>query len=226
MTIRQLKCPGCSAVVNVPAAMANVRCSACGTVWNANQPVPSQQQAIDDNEPEDEDEEKGVDVNLVGTILIGGFVFLICIGILAAFVMRVQRKGAEERAAAAAAANDTIKPREPEPYRVVNLPEEHRRRIYDDVRKVARTTVETPLAIPTGTKVRKNVEDMLDKTYQRELSRFAALHDITIADVQEIIKEGDALNWDTRARSHATRDGKRVYAEEKSEGWKMKEDIR
>jgi hypothetical protein len=116
---------------------------------------------------------------------------------------------------------ETIKPATPEPYRIINLPEEQRRRIYNDYRKVARTTVEKPLVLPQGSKPRQSLEDMLQKTYDRELTHFAALHDITVADVQEVIKEGDAKVWDDSPRSNAVRDGKRVYSKEMSEGWEL-----
>jgi hypothetical protein len=115
---------------------------------------------------------------------------------------------------------DTIKPAIPEPYREIDLPEETRRRIYDDYRRMARTTVEVPLPLPQGTKVRASLEDTLGKAHDRELLHFAALHDISVDEVQEVIKEGDAKRWDTRPRSHAVRDGKRVYPKEMSEGWK------
>ena len=114
---------------------------------------------------------------------------------------------------------ETIKPATPEPYREIRLPEDTRRRIYNDYRQVARTTVETPLILPQGTKARASLEDMLQKTYDRELMRFAALHDISVDDVKEVIKEGDAKVWDDSPRSNAVRDGKRVYTKEMSEGW-------
>ena len=114
---------------------------------------------------------------------------------------------------------DTIKPLEPEPYRIIDKDEETRKRIYADYRKVARTTVEVPLVLPQGKKARASLEDTLQKTFDRELVAFAALHDITVEDVKEVIKEGDAKVWDDSPRSNAVRDGKRVYAKEKSEGW-------
>ncbi len=75
------------------------------------------------------------------------------------------------------------------------------------------------MILPQGTKARASLEDMLQKTYDRELMHFAALHDITVDDVKEVIKEGDAKVWDDSPRSNAVRDGKRVYTKEMSEGW-------
>ena len=116
---------------------------------------------------------------------------------------------------------ETIKPSEPQEYRVVNLPEETRRRIYDDYRTVARTSVEAPLALPQSGKLRRTMEGTLEGVFERELARFAALHDITVDDVKEVIKEGDAKGWDPSPRSNAVRGGKRVYPKEKSEGWRQ-----
>lgn len=101
-------------------------------------------------------------------------------------------------------------------YREVNLPIDTRKRIYDDYRKVARTTVEKPLLGKPGSAMRMPLENMLDATFERELLRFAALHDVSVDDIKEIIKEGDAKVWDDSPRSNATRGGKRVYPKEES----------
>ena len=103
-------------------------------------------------------------------------------------------------------------------YRVVQLPETTRRNIYDDLRAAARTSTEKPLLIPQGTGVRRSVEGMLDKTFEREISRYAAMHDVTVDDIQQIIAEGDAKDWDPTPRSNAVRDGERVDGKERSEG--------
>jgi ribosomal protein S27E len=220
MSIRQVNCPGCGAAANVPAALTNIKCPSCATVWNVNNPgaaqlSPDARRA--QPKPVSEDErQSSANLAIVGG-LIGAGMFLLAIIGLGIVVLNRDSKPA----AASAAVEETIKPREPEEYRVVDLPEPTRKRIYDDYRKVARTTVEKPLAVPQGTKIRQDLEVMLQKTFDRELMRFAALHDITVDDVKEVIKEGDAKAWDGSPRSHAVRDGKRVYAEEKSEGWKL-----
>lgn len=223
MSLRSVQCPGCQAVANVPAAMTSVRCPSCGTVWNVNNPAQAtlsaaaKQASAQAAPPKVDDDESSVsNTVIIAGVLAGAFIFMVAI--MGVAVVVLNRESPEP---VAVEPEDTIKPLEPEEFRVVNLPEEQRKRIYDDYRKVARTTVEKPLALPQGTKIRKNLEVMLQKTYDRELNRFAALHDITVDDVQEVIKEGDAKNWDTSPRSHAVRDGKRVYAKEKSEGWEM-----
>lgn len=222
MSIRSVTCPGCGTSLNVPAAMANVKCPQCATVWNVGNPAAAQlgagakaaKQAAAD---EAEQENKSNSQPAIIAAMVGGAMVLIAIMGISAMILSSTPAPSEVVSDEVA---ETIKPRTPEPYRIVKLPEEQRRRIYDDYRSVARTTVETPLMVPQGTKVRASLENMLEKTYDRELVRFAVLHDIEVEDVLEIVKEGDAKVWDDSPRSNATRDGKRVYAEEMSEGWK------
>lgn len=221
MSIRSVQCPGCGAIANVPAAMANVKCPACATVWNVGNPSAAQisPAAKRTSQPEPDSDDAGESSNAAAIVvsLIGGGVFLLAmIGLAIVILSRPSEP------TATAEVEETIKPLIPEEYRIVNLPEATRRRIYDDYRQVARTTVEVPLALPQDWKIRKSLETTLDKTYERELMRFAALHDVTVDDVREVIKEGDAKVWDDSPRSHAVRDGKRVYAKEKSEGWEKK----
>ncbi len=226
MSVRTLHCPGCQIPVNVPAAMTNVRCPKCGTIWNANAPQPVRAPSpattpAGGSESDSAEKSKEIPVALVGSFIAAAMAFLAVIGILISFFF-AREETTSSPSTSPTVAEETIKPSTPQPYRTVKLPEEQRHRIYDDYRAVAKTTVEKPLAIPQGTKVRANLEVMLDQTFERELSHFAALHDIPVDDVKEIIKEGDAKNWDPTPRSHAVRDGKRVYDEEMSEGWELK----
>ena len=225
MSIRSVACPGCGAAANVPAAMANTRCPACGLVWNIHQPVA----AKPDSPPQPTDEARQMDasaaVAMVG-IVGGGMLLMLLIG-TAIFLLRpsgtTPAAGTTAAGTPAAAATeieeDTIKPRVPEPYREIRKPEQTRQQIYKDYRQVARTTIEKPLPLLQGSPPRRMMEDMLQKTFDRELSRFAALHNVDVDDIHEVIKEGDANNWDPSPRSNAVRGGKRVYPKEKSEGW-------
>lgn len=235
MAIRRVTCPGCGAAANVPATMTNAKCPECGMVWNLNSAVANVARTAATNPaaghagaviaggakraeqdvmlPEEND--STATAALVAGLVGGGMMLLAMIGLVAFLVSRPP----DPSLASAVEVEETVKPATPEPYRVIKLPEEHRRRIYNDYRTVARTTVEKPLILPQGTKARASLEDMLQKTYDRELLHFAALHDITVDDVKEVIKEGDAKVWDDSPRSNAVRDGKRVYQKEMSEGW-------
>ena len=70
------------------------------------------------------------------------------------------------------------------------------------------------------------MEKMLQQVFDRELTRFAALYRISESEVREVIKEGDAKRWDPSPRSNATRNGKRLYPEGMSEGWKPNSNVR
>jgi hypothetical protein len=203
--------------------MTNVKCPACATVWNVKHPAAaaSKMPASEAGPKKTEAPAKAEKDDFAGFAMVAGLVAgaMMLIAMAGIVIVVLSRQPAPSQIATAEV-EETIKPSTPQPYRVIDLPEETRRRIYQDYRNVAVTTVEKPLILPQGSKPRKSLEDMLQKTYDRELSRFAALHDITVDDVKEVIKEGDAKVWDDRPRSHAVRDGKRVYSKEMSEGWK------
>jgi hypothetical protein len=188
-------------------------------VWNANDtsaasapPTPNQSSPTHLGPVDSEGDASSI--ALLAGLVGGAMLMLAMIGLLVFLLARP-----EDSTQVSAEVEETIKPATPEPYREIDLPEETRRRIYNDYRKMARTTVEQPLLLPQGGAARASLEDMLQKTHDRELMHFAALHDITVDDVKEVIKEGDAKVWDDSPRSNAVRDGKRVYPKEMSEGW-------
>ncbi len=206
--------------------MTNVRCPSCATIWNVGNPGAAQipagvKQAQAESESTSGDDGSGNTAVIIVSLVCGAMFLIAIVGI---GILILSRTPDPSVVAQQQQQEETIKPRVPEDYRVIRLPEATRRRIYDDYRKVARTTVETPLPLPENWRIREGLEDTLEKTFERELMRFAALHDITVDDVKEVIKEGDAKQWDTSPRSNAVRDGKRVYSEEMSEGWEMEED--
>ncbi len=214
MSIRRVTCPQCGTTANVPAAMASVKCPSCGTVWNANdssaaptQPTPSESSQTNLGPVDSPGDASSV--ALLAGLVGGAMLMMAMIGLLVFLLGRPA-----DSTQVSAEVEETIKPATPEPYREIDLPEETRRRIYSDYRKMARTTVEQPLPLPQGGAARASLEDMLQKTHDRELMHFAALHDITVDDVKEVIKEGDAKVWDDSPRSNAVRDGKRVYPKE------------
>lgn len=219
MSIRQVNCPGCGATANVPIAMTNVKCPGCATVWNVNNPAAAQvsaaaREAASDVPTSEEQDKTTAHVALIAGLVGGAMLMMAMFGLAIIILNR------DYEPSASTELEETIKPREPEEYREIRLPEATRRRIYKDYRTVARTSVEKPLPLPQGTRARQSLENTLQLAFDRELKRFAALHDVSVDDIQEVIKEGDAKAWDESPRSNAVRDGKRVYAKEKSEGWK------
>ncbi|MEM9644654.1 MAG: hypothetical protein AAF989_06655 [Planctomycetota bacterium] len=102
-------------------------------------------------------------------------------------------------------------------YREINMPEEKRKSIYMDTRKTAATSIEAPLLL-LGV-ARTTMEKTLQQTYDAELRKLAALHDIPIEDMKQLVNEGDAKKWDPSPRSNAKRNGKRIYPKSWSVGW-------
>jgi hypothetical protein len=105
---------------------------------------------------------------------------------------------------------------------IASVPENQRRAIYDQIRDSARTTIEAPLLVPDGNPVRSSMEKSQQAIHDNSMRQLAALHDISMDDIALITAEGDAKNWDPSPRSHARRNGERLYPEERSRGWKGK----
>ena len=145
MSVRPMNCPGCQIAVNVPVAMASVKCPSCGVIFNPNAPVapkkpePDAAQQADDEETQAAMGKAAIVVGMVG----GTMMLLAMIGLT---LIVIQRE--PDPATVKKVVEDTIKPAIPEDYREIKLPEEHRKRIYKEERMVARSTVEQPLILP------------------------------------------------------------------------------
>ncbi len=233
MSVKTILCTKCRTSMNVPAAMQSIRCSSCGHVFAAaaaaNAAAAERDEAVlrDAAGPtEDTSDESKHDDSTMLFVAVGGalvFVALLCVvGIWTLTSGDDSAKVAEEE----------LKPvlqeataEELAALRIANIPEEQRRRIYDDIRASARTTTERALMVP-GSNVRAKLEDMLDATHENTIRQLAALHDITVEQVRDIVIEGDVKNWDPRARSRAYRDGERVYSDERAQGHQEKSPLR
>lgn len=242
MSVRSLTCPKCQTGINVPAAMQTARCPACGGVFSVGS-ASAASPASSPNASTSEDEalrraggqsdaggnansdEKSNDPTMIYLACGGALTMLIAFGVIGFLVI--------------SPSNAELEPKSPEKTQpvfqaataeqlasltIVNIPEERRRRIYDDMRKTATMTKEKPLMIP-GSGVRDKLEGMLDATYENSIQQLAALHDLRIEDIRNIVKEGDMKNWDPRARSRAYRGGERIYGNEETEGYKAKNPI-
>jgi len=62
---------------------------------------------------------------------------------------------------------------------------------------------------------------MLDKTRENSIRQLAALHDLSVDQVRDIVTEGDMKNWDPRARSRMYRDGERFFTDERTQGYQQ-----
>lgn len=219
--IKSVSCPKCNHTVNVPAHIQTVKCSKCGAVYNVNK--EDDEEAAPDAAsraagPMDakRQSKKGGAGKLIAGVLIG----LIVIGGLVGGGYYWWSNQPEEVAAAPAPAEpdeDDVVWVAPE-YREVDMPEGDRKRIYMDMRKTAVSNIEKPLLLIGPP--RDMMERSLQAIYDREIQTQAALHDVKVDDIQQIVNEGDAKKWDPSPRSNAKRNGKRIYPKSWSVGWK------
>ena len=227
-TSRTVSCTACGAQVAIPASIVQVRCAACGGVFTPTAPV---KRPANQTQPADAPASSNQAI-LLACVFLGG---LLLISLVGASTLIFSSKEPPAKADLVESATEgqigenepTVFPDPSEVvFREIRLPEATRRAIYKDYRSAARTTIEKPLPLPAGSPPRAALEMMLQQTLDRELSRFAALHNVTIEDIGEVINEGDAKRWDPSPRSNATRNGIRLYPKSMSEGWKKSENIR
>jgi len=78
-------------------------------------------------------------------------------------------------------------------FRVVNLPESTRKKIYQEFQRME-ASMGKAQRLPDG-EAGKAFRSMLGKTADREVTRMALAYNISEADIQEILKEGQAKDW-------------------------------
>ncbi|NND95819.1 MAG: hypothetical protein HKN47_00650 [Pirellulaceae bacterium] len=193
--------------------MTNVKCSACGTVWDVNNPVaakrPSKTSAkssggksADEKSSGDRGKTKSGGKNQTTMIAIAGgsFAALVIAGISVVLLTGGDKDSANEPASQTAVAEPAAKPT----YRVVDLPESTRKKIYSDYRKTASSSVEKKLMIPKDSIARQTVEKTMGALVAREVTHFSLLYNISEDDVMQIVAEGDAENWPGKKKEPAT----------------------
>lgn len=226
-TSRTVSCTACGAQVTIPASIVQARCASCGSVFTPTAPVKkAATQTQSAATPASSNQ-----AILLACVVLGGLLLISLVGASTLIFSSEEPAKAEPVVSSSGGENEENEPTVfPDPsevvFREIRLPEATRRAIYKDYRSAARTTIEKPLPLPSGSPPRAALEAMLQQTLDREISRFAALHNVTIEDIGEVINEGDAKRWDPSPRSNATRNGIRLYPKSMSEGWKKSENIR
>lgn len=235
MSNRSVRCPQCKTTASVPPSVVTARCPSCGYVFSVESAqAVAEPQATTAKPRKKKSSSPAGDINvpLLAGVLVGVMVFGM-IGVLAVMFM-----GGSDSSASSdtgdAPTSDVASVEDDKPVLVVlseeelaalpiaSVPENTRRAIYDQIRDSARTTVEAPLLVPDGNPVRSSLEKSQQAIHDNSMRQLAALHDISMDDIALITAEGDAKNWDPSPRSHARRNGERLYPEERSRGWKGK----
>lgn len=205
MSIRRANCPRCSTAVNIPAAMATVRCPSCESIWNPNaseqvQDGPGKETSGGRPKLKSGSRNKGV---LVGGAVAGVILILVIAGGVFWLINRPTTSPATtpqpaklvQQARSQATESPTPQPPVSEPYREIDLPESTRQQIYRDYRTAAGSSVDKPIPLPKDWNSRKALDATLNKILDRELTLHASMHNIEVDDVIEIIKEGNAKRW-------------------------------
>ncbi|TWT93591.1 zinc ribbon domain-containing protein [Neorhodopirellula pilleata] len=219
MTVRSLSCPQCKTSINIPAAMQTARCPACGKVFatsaGGSNPTPSGSHSDALKQANDSQENqaggKSSDPIMIYASVGGALLLLMIAGVAGVLLFAPTRSPVETESTAEATQPVLREPTEEElaSLTIVKIPEDRRRRIYDEMRATAKITTEKPLMLPDG-RVRTSVEGMLEDTSEYSIKQLAALHDVSEQDVRDIVTEGDLKNWDPSGRSRAYRNGKRI----------------
>ena len=226
---RTVSCPACGSKASVPASIIQVRCASCGNVFTPTTPVASSAVATNSAASSSTNSNH---IMLGAAVVLGGILLVSFVG--AAMMLFTFQDSPEKSDPVESVVERELADTEPtvfpDPsevvYREIRLPEATRQAIYKDYRAAARTTIEKPLPLPSGSPARVPLETMLQQTLDRELSRFAALHNVSVEDIGEVINEGDAKRWDPSPRSNATRNGIRLYPKSMSEGWTKSANVR
>ena len=184
--------------------MSNIKCSACGTIWNvANPSAAKKSSAAREQESQDSedvsDSTEGVSPGLMITIAGGVLALLVLLGVGVAVMSGSTKKPAATEQPTTAQPTEKVKL----VYRIVKLPEDQRKKIYYDYRLAAGSSVEKKVFLPKDSAARRGLESTMGAIVKRELTQLALIHKISDDDIQQIILEGQDKDWPPR-RAPAT----------------------
>lgn len=208
--ILKVSCPQCRTKSNVPASVATVRCPKCGTVWNAQSRDEEDAGESSSNvAPSAKAAKKRASRSSIPIVLGSAAVIVALLAVIGWVVFQSwpaagdkatppQATQAGDASGDAAQAADDASSADPVPadYRVVDLSETVRRQIYSDFRQAAASSVGKQIMLPKDAPARIAMEKTMKAVLDREIRRFAALHDVSEDDIRQIIAEGDAKSWD------------------------------
>ncbi|WP_149498423.1 zinc ribbon domain-containing protein [Roseiconus lacunae] len=203
MSIKRLTCPGCGQSVNVPASMAKAQCPGCGQVFSTTQPVASPAKRVAPSPAAAKGQRDGAtsadESKMLQWVLVLGVCF-VAMGVLIVLTYfrvsgeKEQSKQAAEVAAAAEAKAEEEARRNIE-YRVVDLPESTRMKIYRDYTAMTDSMGRNSKKVPSSGAAGKAFNQLMQTTADREVTHFALNHNISEEDVMQIVLEGQANDW-------------------------------
>ncbi len=211
MSVRRVNCPGCNAALNVPATMANARCPGCGTVWDVNHPNnakvaakqtnakgPSDQPSSKPSAKESKTKSAAARRRQTAAITVaGGMLALLVFGGVAVVMMT----GGQDSPPAAQTPVEAETPKEKVVYRIVNLSEAMRKKIYYDYRLAAGSSVEKKVMVSKDSVTAKTLGKTMNLMMDREIKMQALINKISEDDMMQIIAEGDDKGWPPKKKT-------------------------
>ena len=140
---------------------------------------------------------------IVGVVAVGAVLLLGLVGVIFAIGFLTPRSppsitppGSNDAAVATAAVTN---------YRIVDMPEADRKRIYTRMWMTEETTTRAKLPLTRDSQIGGFVRGNLDKIRDRSAAMEGAMADVSKADIDEIVKEGDAKNWSKKSVDKAAK---------------------
>lgn len=194
MAIERFQCPQCRTAVNVPAGMVSVKCPKCGHIWKLSKEDDETETGSEAADPAQKKPRRRSRLTAATIAAVAGGLILVAAvagGLWWWFDQPPAPAVLEFAPSAAQPAPSAVA----ETYREIDLPENQRRQIYSDYRTAAKATVGKAVPLPRESAARQGLDAMMAATLQREIRRFAALHDVTESEIEEVLKEGNAKQW-------------------------------
>lgn len=201
MSVQQVSCPSCRAVTRVVATMTSVRCPSCGAIFNPNAPAPApapaqapaQAQAAAKQPMDMDDPDISGNKQLIAVLVGVAAMTLVIVGITIAVL--ISNRGKKAKREAAAAAEEAAMPLPKPDFRVVDLPDTVRMKIYKDYRQAAGSSSEKKVMVQKDSPLGQRLSGTLGAIVDREVKLHALQNNISEEDVYQIIAEGTAKEW-------------------------------
>ncbi|MCO8121416.1 zinc-ribbon domain-containing protein [Stieleria sp. TO1_6] len=204
MSVRKVTCPKCGNAINVPASMQSIKCQSCQNVFPATQSsaTPAATNPYTATHSQSESQSAG-NKNSQRVLIAAGAsaLALIALGLVGFLMVGSVKTSTPVRATkmpapatqppVAAPAPATTAPE----YRVVDLPESTRQKIYHDYQQMMASSFGKAKRIPKSGTAGIELRGMLGQIEEREITHFALLHKVSEEDIHQILAEGKDKDW-------------------------------
>lgn len=212
MAIQRVQCPKCQTTMNVAGNMATVQCSGCGNVFPTS-PTEAADMAVDPTEVAvkamasraDDGGDSFSATKAQKTLVACGLAgFLILLFVFFLFLRSTHStdqsagsaSGSESSASASTSPVQVSDAKEDLSFRVVNVSEAERKRLFREYRTMEKSGFGKAKRIPKGGKAGQSLNNMLSGIADREAELMALNNRLSEDDILQIVAEGKAKGWD------------------------------